>query len=47
MQLVSDSEEGGMECIMKSKKYVYDWDDFNENQKDAVTMAKDIISDPE
>jgi len=32
---------------MKSKKFVYTWEDIDEDQKNADTMIADIIADPE
>lgn len=32
---------------MKSKKYFYTWEDYDENNKDANTMIADILADPE
>lgn len=32
---------------MKSKKFVYTWEDIDEHEKDAETMIADMIADPE
>lgn len=40
-------KKGGLNCIMKSKKFFYTWDDIDENNKNAGTMIEDIIADPE
>ncbi len=31
----------------KSKKYVYEWEDFEDGSKNAKTMAEEIVADPE
>lgn len=33
--------------MAKSKKFVYDWDDYEDGQKDAKTMIADILADGE
>lgn len=32
---------------MKSKKFFYTWEDYDENNKNAKTMISDILADPE
>lgn len=32
---------------MKSKKYCYEWEDFEDGDKDAKTMIDEILADPE